>query len=147
MDGYRLIKANEDDCELLYKWTNDVEVRKNSFNTNKVIYDDHIKWFMSKLNSKDTFIYIFENKQEPIGVIRLEKIDKELMLINYSIDIKHRGKGHATKLLKIIKTELINCRLVGKVKKDNIGSIKAFQRAGYFMKEELEYLVFYSKNE
>jgi len=147
MDEYRLVEANEGDCQLLYRWANEVEVRKNSFNTNKVIYEDHIDWFMNKLNSKNTFIYIFKNKEKSIGVIRLEKLESPLMLINYSIDSDYRGKGYATKLLQLIKIQFRDYILFGKVKKDNMGSIKAFKNAEYFMEEELEYLVFYSKNE
>ena len=147
MDTYRLVKANKNDCDLLYKWTNDKEVRNNSFNTNTVTYEEHIKWFMNKLNDKNTLIYIFENKQEPMGVMRLERIDRKSLLINFSIASNYRGQGYASQLLEIIKIQFDDYTLVGEVKKDNIGSIKAFQKAGYFMKEELEYLVFYSKNE
>jgi RimJ/RimL family protein N-acetyltransferase len=145
MDEYKLVEATKGDCQLLYRWTNEVEVRRNSFNTNKVSYEDHINWFMNKLNSKDTFIYIFKNKKESIGVIRLEKLECKSMLINYSIDSNYRSQGYATKLLQLIKIKFKDYTLVGEVKKNNIGSIKAFQKAGYFMKEELEYLVFYSK--
>lgn len=147
MKEYKLVKANEDDCELLYRWTNEEEVRKNSFNTDKINYEDHVKWFMGKLNSLETFIYIFKaNDEYPIGVIRLEKIDEDSMLINFSIDSKYRGLGYATKLLDLIKIKFEDYILVGKVKKGNIGSIRAFQKAGYIMTEELDKLIFYSKN-
>ena len=147
MEEYKLVKANEDDCELLYIWTNEEEVRKSSFNTNKINYEDHVKWFMGKLNSLETFMYIFKtNDEEPIGVMRLEKIDEDSMLINFSIDSKYRGLGYATKLLDLIKIKFEDYVLVGKVKKDNIGSMKAFQKSGYTMIDELDKLIFYSKN-
>lgn len=145
MSEYKLVKASEDNCELLYKWTNEEEVRKNSFNTDKINYEDHVKWFMGKLNSLEIFIYIFKKNEEPIGVMRLEKIDEESMLINFSIDCKYRGLGYATKLLKLIKVQFEEYILVGKVKKDNIGSIKAFRKSGYIMTEELDKIIFYSK--
>lgn len=146
MDNYKLIKAKEEDCELLYKWANEEEVRKNSFNTNKINNEDHVKWFMGKLNSLETFIYIFNINEKSIGVMRLEKIDEESMLINFSIDYKYRGLGYATKLLELIKIQFEEYILVGKVKKNNIGSMKAFQKAGYIMTEELDIFIFYSKN-
>lgn len=147
MSDCRLVEATFNDCELLYQWANDKEVRKNSFNHHLIVYEDHIKWFEDKLRSDNTTIYIFKNIQESIGMLRLEKIDESTMLINYSIDKKYRGQGYATKLLQTIKKQQVNYILVGKVKKDNIGSIRAFEKAGYFMKEELEYQVFYSKEE
>lgn len=145
MNGYRLVSANIDDCDLLYEWANDHEVRKNSFNTNQINYEEHMKWFRDKLGSNDTYIYIFKNENGPIGVIRLDKLDDMSMLINYSIDKRHRGNGYATKLLKLIRIKYTNYVLIGKVKEENIGSIKAFLKAGYFKEQKIDCIVFYSK--
>ena len=142
-----LREATIDDTLILFNWRNDIEARKSSFNINLVKYENHIYWLKTKLDSKDSDIYILENDNKPIGVIRLDNIDNNYKLINFSIDSNCRGQGYASLLLEIIKIQFDDYILVGEVKKDNIGSIKAFQKAGYFMKEELEYLVFYSKNE
>ncbi|WP_158002136.1 hypothetical protein [Clostridium botulinum] len=37
----KLRKVNEKDCEPLFQWANDKEVRKNSFNTEDIIYEEH----------------------------------------------------------------------------------------------------------
>lgn len=145
MRNLSLVKADIHDCELLYLWANDDAVRKNSFNTEKIVYEKHLEWFLKKLCSEDTLIYIFKDGQNPIGVIRIEKMDDDSMLINYSIDSKYRGKGYGTSLLELIRDRFPSVKLVGKVKIDNISSIKAFKKAGFFMKEELEYVIFYSK--
>lgn len=147
MSVIQLVKANIDDSELLFFWANDDDVRKNSFNTDKIIYENHLEWFKNKLCSEGTFIYILKENYNPIGVVRLEKNDNESMIISYSIDKKHRGKGHGTELLGIIKEKFLEYNLIGKVKKDNISSIKAFKNAGYFMKEKLDCFVFYSKGD
>jgi len=140
-----LREATIEDELLLFKWRNDPDVRKNSFNSNQVKYEDHIHWVKDKLVSNNSTIYIIENDKRAIGVIRLDKIDINSKMISFSIDCNCRGKGYASQLLELIRKRFCNYILIGKVKKDNIGSIKAFLRAGYYMKEESEHLVFYSE--
>ena len=40
-----LRKVNLNDVELIFKWANDPDVRNNSFNTNQIVWDEHVKWF------------------------------------------------------------------------------------------------------
>ncbi len=42
----------------VYELANDSVVRQNSFNSNEIKYDDHIKWYLNKINNKDCiFLY------------------------------------------------------------------------------------------
>lgn len=143
-EEYELVCATESDRDLLFKWANDRTVRLNSFNSDLINYQDHLKWFMNKIKSNDSIIYMFKVNKKNAGVIRLDRIEANTCLINYSISKEYRRKGYATILLILIKEKYKSSLLIGKVKKDNIGSIKAFMRAGYIMKEELDVFVFYS---
>ncbi len=145
MSALQLIKATMDDCEIIYNWANEEEVRKNSFNSDLIEYEDHIKWFEAKINDDNVYLFILKDEDILVGMLRLEKQEDDSLLINFSIDANSRGKGYATKLLKLIKEKYLNEVLIGKVKPENIGSIKAFEKAGYIKKEEEDYLVFYSK--
>ena len=51
--------ADKNDLIILYEWTNDPEVRKNSFSDKKITLEEHNKWFYNKLKSKKTDIYIY----------------------------------------------------------------------------------------
>ena len=42
-----LRNIREDDCDLLFKWVNDSEVREMAFNTNAVLYEDHKNGFIT----------------------------------------------------------------------------------------------------
>lgn len=145
-DNHELILATEEYCDLLFKWTNDEEVRLNSFNSEVLKYEEHKKWFKSKIESNNTIIYIYKARSQDIGVIRLEGMEDNSYVINYSITKEYRKKGYATDLLKLIKERYKEQLLIGKVKKENIASIKAFIRAGYVMKEEYDIYIFYSFN-
>lgn len=145
MSNLILVKARKEDCNLLFNWANEESVRENSFDSSKIVYEDHCNWFTNKLESPDTLIFIVKNAPHSIGVIRLEKIDNDSKLINYSIDVKYRQQGYGTKLLKLMKEKFPNQTLIGKVKKNNMSSIRAFEKAGYIKIEHPEYNKFYSR--
>lgn len=136
--------AEMNDCDLLYKWVNDETVRRNSFNSQKIAYENHKAWFENRLNSDKCFIFVVYSEDTPIGQIRLD-IDRDIGIINYSIDRQFRGMGYGTEILRGI-TELPQlhskriCKLIGNVKIDNISSQKAFERAGYVHSIKDEYI-------
>jgi RimJ/RimL family protein N-acetyltransferase len=145
----RIKKITNVDCDLLYDWVNDETVRSNSFNSQKISYNNHIRWFQQSLVSKDRYIYIFYEEDIPIGQIRLDIQGLE-GIIDYSIDKKFRGKGYGTEMLRILeakikKSNLILKSLAGKVKYENYPSQKAFEKAGYnkvFKDNYIEYTLY-----
>ncbi|QNO13410.1 GNAT family N-acetyltransferase [Alkalicella caledoniensis] len=142
----QLVGVQQEDCDLLFEWTNDEKVRENSFNSETVKYSDHNKWFNEKMNCPRTILLFLVVNNIKSGLVRLDEINNESLLINYSIPKEYRRKGYGTMLLELVKDKYSDKGLVGKVKKENIGSIKAFIKAGFYMKEEAEMLVFYSTN-
>ncbi len=130
------------DVELYYQWTNDAEVRKNSYQSGSISYNQHVDWFTSKLNSPHALMLIFENKEgAPVGQIRIETSDKT-GVIGISIDKNHRGQGYALEMLKLASREYFtihpkNC-ILAYIKKDNFASYKAFVAAGFLLQGEEE---------
>jgi UDP-4-amino-4,6-dideoxy-N-acetyl-beta-L-altrosamine N-acetyltransferase len=132
---FKLRDATIDDCILLFNWVNDEQVRSNSFNSDKISLKEHKKWFYKNINSKTTKIFIACLKNKPIGQIRIDIKDRK-GVIGFSVDSKLRGKGYGTRILEevILHIKVSGFKidtLIGKVKKDNISSQKAFQKAGY----------------
>ena len=66
-------------------------------------------------------------------------------LTDKNIDKNYRGRGIGTKVLYVIKKEMQELTLVGFVKKENIPSIKAFEKAGYIRFDEENQIKFISK--
>lgn len=140
-------KANQDDCDLLYRWANDDVVRANSFRQDKIKYEDHVNWFRNKMASKDSIIYICSVENKPVAQVRID-IDGNEGCINYSVAETYRGRGIGTiilaKLPEIISRDKINVNnLIGKVKYSNMPSIKAFRSALYEEKAEEGYIEFH----
>ncbi|MBL4669670.1 MAG: GNAT family N-acetyltransferase [Flavobacteriales bacterium] len=133
-------KALADDVELLYKWSNDELVRKQSFNSNKISFETHCKWFEGKLKDKKSLMYIVEVGSIPASVVRFD-IAEENTVIGISISTDYRGKGLGGNSIKIGLEEYFlvnNLPVLASIKKDNIASIKSFEKAGFvFLKDEL----------
>ena len=138
-----LKRAAAEQCDILYAWANEEEVRKNSFNQEKIPYEQHAAWFNNKINSSSSIIFICYEKEMPVGVVRIE-IEAAQGTISYSVDKNYRGKGVASSMLKLLEEEVkdnkINIHtLIGYVKFDNIPSQKIFKKLGYIEKKEEEF--------
>lgn len=148
-DSLFLIPANESHCDLIYEWVNDDEVRKNSFNNNKIPYKEHVNWYLNKLKNPDCFIYLLANSNKNIGIVRVEKKENE-NVVSYSIEKQFRGKGYGHKILEKLQDELMkekrNIVLTAYVKKENSYSIKIFERLNYILVNNDDNIMKFEKN-
>jgi len=46
----KLREVSDKDCMLIWEWSNNPDVRAVSFSQEPIPYEDHVKWFKSKLN-------------------------------------------------------------------------------------------------
>lgn len=126
--------AEKLDAELTYKWANCSEIRKFSFNKNEVSFEDHKNWFFSKIESSKVLYYIINYNQFNVGSIRLD-IENGKGKISYLIDKEFHGKGLGcialVELEKELKKELKVKEIYGDVFKENISSIKCFEKNNY----------------
>lgn len=127
--------AEWSDVDLLFEWVNDSEVRRNSFNTTDIKYNEHKQWFENCLQDKNVDIYLCCLDTEPVGQIRLN-YEGETAVISYSIVKKHRGHGIGRSLIKLAEAMLIDERtdikfLNGSVKINNTQSQRIFEENGY----------------
>ena len=126
------------DIDLLYTWANDPAVRKNSFKSEPIPYEDHKRWFEHIMMDDKVLQYILMDDEMPVGQIRLN-VENEYAEIGYSIAAEHRGKGYGHKILQLIMQKIKSDypqikKLIAKVKPDNMASRKLFESEGYEMK-------------
>lgn len=127
--------AKISDLDLLYKWANDSDVRKNSFNSNFIPYENHVIWFNKMMENPSVLQYILEYDSLPVGQIRLN-VNEDNAEIGYSIASEYRGKGFGHRILQLVKEILKKTHpeihtLVAKVKPDNDASNKLFQKENF----------------
>lgn len=136
LDGkFELRLVKESDIDLLFKWANDSLVRKNSFNSEQIPYEDHKKWFIKLINDSLQKQYIFMKNKEPVGQIRFSMSGTEAE-ISYSVAPGMRGHGYGKIMLELAKKifheehpEIL--KLIGKIKPENTASEKCFMNCEF----------------
>lgn len=134
--------AELEDIEDLYKWRNDEETRKYSFNVDPITYEEHKDWFLNSLSNPKRKIYIiFDKNNKKLGQIRFDK-EKDWAEVDITINPEYRGKGIGSLALRKSSQLYINNfkveQLIAKVKKDNIASLKAFKNANFEIYKSFE---------
>ena len=132
-------EVNLNDVNLLFDWANDELTRQNSFNSTKISFEEHEQWLTSKLKNTNSLFFIGMINTEPIGLVRFE-IGEENTIVSISIDKNFRGKKLAPSLLKEAGKSYFKKSkkpILAYIKKENIASLKSFEKAGYnFYSEE-----------
>ena len=132
-------EVTKEDVHLLFDWSNDALTRQNSYKSEEIVFSDHEKWFNNKINDKNSLLLIGTTHNKPVGLVRFDVKD-ESSTIGITIDKAFRGKKLAPKLLiEASKLYFQNFfkPVLAYIKKENIASIKSFEKAGFqYYKEE-----------
>lgn len=139
VEEFEIKLATIEDEKDIFDLSNDDLVRANSFNQNKIKWEDHKNWFRTKLNDDNCIFYVVRNNDNLVAQIRFDKSEQETK-ISISISPSFRGRGIGVNLLKessqkVIKEEKIK-KIVAYVKNENVASKNIFEKAGYILKEE-----------
>ncbi len=132
-------EATYEDASLLFNWSNEKEVRNQSFHSKKIDFDTHVNWMGEKIKDKNSKIYIALQEQTPIGVVRFED-STDYTTIGTSVSKDHRGLGLGTKILKLgcsLHEQKSKKPIYAYIKNSNLASIKSFLKAHFVFKKEL----------
>ena len=108
--GQYLRKATIEDRDLLFQWANDPLVRKNSFSTAEIAYEEHVDWYNRVLDREDCIQYIYMDGEYPVGQARIT-LNGDSAEIGYSICEEMRSRGYGQKLLALISEKVLNFRM------------------------------------
>jgi UDP-2,4-diacetamido-2,4,6-trideoxy-beta-L-altropyranose hydrolase len=151
-----LRRVSESDCEMLWKWVIDPEVRASSFIPDPIPFEKHRQWFSAKLRDSKFIQFIAMDIQgTPIGQVRFD-INNDEAEIDISIAINQRGKGYGSKLIRkgvqeFQKMSMINI-IHAFIKPENEPSLNSFRGAGFInlglemVKEHLAVHLIWRKN-
>ena len=132
------------DSKLLYDWFNDSSTRKYSLNKQPIKWEDHTKWFNSKLeNKEDCKIFIF-SQNFPVGVLRLDRISKGYK-ISFSVDKNFRGKGIGFRMVNRIINDFPELNFYAEVVKGNKNSERIFIKNQFKILEANKNYITYQK--
>lgn len=135
----KLRPATLEDCPLLWEWRNDPVVRAASFNSNPIVWEEHVSWFHQKLADPNCLIFIVIGEDDiPLGQVRFDINSEANAEIDVSIDARERGKGYGSTGLKLACQRALQERNIKKVivhiKEENKASINSFTKAGFISK-------------
>jgi RimJ/RimL family protein N-acetyltransferase len=130
-----LRKVRLSDVDTFLAWRNEEDVRKNSFHSEPIKHEDHVRWFTTKINSETCRIFVLEDNNIPAGQVRID-IEGPVGVISYSLDNKYRGRGLGREILlqalEFLRVEGIALDyLRALVKPENIASQRTLERIGF----------------
>ena len=139
-NNLQIRKAVLTDVDLLYRWTNDELVRKQSFSTELIPYESHCKWFKKKVKDANSFFFIVEQDAKEVGLVRFDILDA-VATIGVSIDREFRGRGLGAEIINLGVQSFFrenDLPILASIKKVNTASVKSFEKAGFeYLKEEV----------
>jgi RimJ/RimL family protein N-acetyltransferase len=134
--GLSVRRVQAQDCRLLWEWANDPETRAASFNSERISWTEHRRWFSHKLEDPDCVLLMLEHKKAgPIARVRFDPHGGLASEISLTISPECRGRRLAAYVLDkavaiAFERPTLQC-VHAFVKSGNKSSALAFQRAGF----------------
>ena len=132
-----LRRANDRDCETIWNWRNDPEVRSVALNQEPLAWTTLTDWFYHAQGDPQQQVWIIENAVgQPIGEICFKIDDRnDLASINMLLDQTNRSRGTGALLVKLALEQLFATtdvtQVVAQMRSGNIASEKSFRAAGF----------------
>lgn len=130
-----LREAREEDCRLIWQWSNDPDVRRASFSSGEIPWKEHMEWFRQKIEDPHHIFLIAIDKLEvPIGQARFG-IERAEATISVNVAPEHRRKGYGRDLVNLACRHLFRTTDIqvvhAYVKPGNSISVQFFKNAGF----------------
>jgi RimJ/RimL family protein N-acetyltransferase len=136
MAGLTLRNATKEDAGIVFEWRNDPWIIQKGSLNKTVTWEEHEKWFLAFLSNPMNHMFIIELEEKPIGQVRFSGSNQQdYAEISTYILKDYIGKGRGVEAIKescgIIKS-ILNVRfIIAYILKENIQSIRAFEKAGF----------------
>jgi UDP-2,4-diacetamido-2,4,6-trideoxy-beta-L-altropyranose hydrolase len=131
--------AKADDCELIYGWQSNKNIRKYFINPKTPSWQEHMQWYNTCLLDPKRILYLLHNDQgNSVGLLRLDQLTKNKCntdIPTYEISIiiapDYQGKGLAVSTLTNLSQLKQNATYMATIHNKNSQSQKAFTKAGF----------------
>jgi RimJ/RimL family protein N-acetyltransferase len=127
--------ATPDDCRRVWDWRNDASTRAVAFNADVIPYEQHRRWFETRLTDPDLlFLIIVDGTGEPVGYVRCA-VHEGAGEVSIALAPQCRGRGYGTEALREAAARFFAewplQRLTARVLSTNVASLRAFEHAGF----------------
>jgi RimJ/RimL family protein N-acetyltransferase len=134
-DALTIRTASAEDAEFFWRWANDAETRRWSFQSAPIAWETHVAWLDAKLADPSKRVFIVGDGATPKAVVRFEPSGEDAAVVSVVVDPDARGRGWGTRALEVscrtAASELALKRVDAFIKPDNTASLVVFERAGF----------------
>lgn len=135
------------DAEMLLRWRNDFETRRNSINTAAVSPEEHARWMHRVLVGDVHKVSVALDDDIPVGVIRLESDFKEKACdLSFTVAPEHRGRGYGSAIVAQALRGMGDVRVTAEVKIFNEASRRIFDKLGFRVIDSQGELLLFAKD-
>lgn len=132
----KIRSVTDEDCRLLWEWVNGTNVRSSAFQSDPIVWEDHVSWFRTKRSDPNCHIYVLlDQKNTPIGQVRFDLQTDSSALIDISIDRQYCGRGYGGEALTLSCKQFFRetkiPKAIAAIKLNNYASLRAFEKAGF----------------
>jgi L-amino acid N-acyltransferase YncA len=92
-DPIALRRARPEDCEAIWRWTLASESHARSRRAEAVAFIEHARWFARRLAAGDAPIWVVEEYDSGVGVVRLDPPEYGRARISIALAGPVRGRG------------------------------------------------------
>jgi UDP-2,4-diacetamido-2,4,6-trideoxy-beta-L-altropyranose hydrolase len=137
MMQFKLRRATEGDCRLLWEWANEPGVRASAFSQQAIGWEEHVAWFTSRMADPTCTIFIAEDEHgSPLGQVRFNVKPNGTAEIDVSVASEFRGMGYGSRLIQCAIDQYFASghRVSGLralIRGENGASARAFEKAGF----------------
>ena len=132
-------KATADDAPLFFEWANDPLVRQMAFHTDPITWENHCRWFNTKIAAPNSLLLLCYLQELPVGQVRFDLTGRGEAEIDISIAKEHRGKGLGRAMLDAAVDYARNMKgyttFISSVKEENLASRQMFLATGFIQKD------------
>lgn len=146
----RQVEKTSEDCSLIYNLSNDPLVRINSFNSEPIIYENHVKWFNKVINDSNILFFLVFEDDDFVGQLRFVRTCEESRecVISLSITPEYRGKHIGRDFMDLGINEMRKSwkkieMVKAEVKCENEASNKFFTKDGFDLASSVD--IYYKK--
>ncbi len=135
---YKQVLPNDKDIPLLF------EIHKLP-GISKFISIDNLNYFNYVTNTNNVYYYKVKYKDKIVSTVHIEK-QENILYLSVLVLPKYQNKGFGTQILNDIKSKQIIqnfSKIIVSIDKENVSSIKLFEKAGFLLKFEEDELLEY----